>query len=98
MKKLILLCTLLIAGCATNKTFEAIGGSKADATIKLAYEYGVFEKPVVNWDLADSTARQRCAAWGYKNAQRFTTTNHCISYNGYGNCIRTQVNVVYQCL
>ncbi|MFA6301658.1 MAG: YecR family lipoprotein [Legionella sp.] len=99
MKKLLLICALLLAGCATTKTMQAIGGSKADATVKLAYRYGLFEKPMVDWNLADKTATQRCAAWGYKKAERFGgSQKSCLAYNGYGNCVEAQVSVTYQCI
>jgi hypothetical protein len=98
MKKIFLICTLALTGCATPVTLQAISGSKSDATVKLAYQYGLFEKPIVNWDLAATTAKQRCSAWGYKNAEKFGgSEEHCLSYNGYGDCINMQVNVTYQC-
>ncbi len=88
----------LLAGCATQKIPQATGGSKADGTINLAYEYGLFEEPVVDWGIATNTAIERCKAWGYKNAESFGgSQNNCLAYNGYGNCVRTQVNVTYQC-
>jgi hypothetical protein len=66
--------------------------------VKLAYEYGLFEKPIVDWNLAATTAKQRCAAWGYKNAEKFGgSENHCLAHNGYGDFTDMQVNVTYQC-
>lgn len=99
MKNLLLLCPLFLLGCTSVKTLQAVDGSKADATVKLAYEYGLFERPVVDWNSADNTARQRCAVWGYKKAERFDgTQNTCIAHNGYGDCVRVQINVTYQCV
>jgi len=98
MKKLLLFCTLALAGCTTIKTLQPISGSKADATVTLAYEYGIFENPKVDWNLANATAKSRCAAWGYRNAQAFGgVQSHCTAYDGYGGCAQQQVNVVYQC-
>jgi hypothetical protein len=92
MKKLLLLCSLVLTGCATTKTFQAIGGSKADATVKLAYQYGLFEQPVVDWSFANIIAKQRCAAWGYKNAEMFGgSQNTCLARNGYGNCLEQRI-------
>ena len=86
-----------LTGCATTKTLLPINGSKADGTVTLAYEYGAFEDPQVDWNLAKTTARARCAAWGYKNAEAFGgAQNHCTAYSEYG-CVNTQVNVIYQC-
>jgi hypothetical protein len=76
-----------------------VNGSKADATVRLAFEYGLFEKPVVDWDYANLAARRSCGAWGYKNAQMFGgSQNICLAYNGYGNCTLVQVNYTYQCI
>jgi YecR-like lipoprotein len=98
MKNLFLICTLILVGCATTKTLQAVNGSKSDGTVKLAYEYGLFEKPVIDWNLAEITAKQRCKAWGYKKAEKFGgEENKCLSYNGYGNCLEMQVNITYQC-
>ncbi|MDR3490967.1 MAG: YecR family lipoprotein [Gammaproteobacteria bacterium] len=89
--------TLALTGCATTKTLQPISGSKADGTVTLAYEYGMFESPTVDWNRANITAKQRCAAWGFNNAQAFGNgQSQCTAYNQYG-CTRQQVNVVYQC-
>lgn len=41
---------------------------------------------------------QRCKARGYSNAEPFGgTENKCVAFNGYGNCVKTRVNIVYQC-
>lgn len=98
MKNLFLLFTFFLVGCATPKTFQAIDGSKADATVKLAYQYGLFEQPIVDWKLADTTAKKHCMAWGYKNVERFGgTQNACLSYSDSGSCLTTQVSMTYQC-
>jgi|TARA_B100002003_G_C13653215_1_gene332222 uncharacterized protein YceK len=99
-----LLLTLLfvltaLAGCASVKTLQATGGSRADGTVELSYTYGMFEKPQVQWDQGLITATERCKAWGYQGAEAFGgTTSECQSYNGYGNCVRWLVTVKYQCI
>ena len=100
----ILLTTILcfivfsIQGCVTAKSLQATGGSKSDGIVELSFEYGMFEKPQVNWDEGDLIAIQRCQAWGYKSADRFGgTVESCQARNGYGNCVRTFVTVKYQC-
>jgi hypothetical protein len=62
---------LLATGCATVKTLEATGGSRSDGTVELSYEYGGFETPQVQWQQGLFTARERCAAWGYSDAEAF---------------------------
>src|SRR5690348_8046420 len=89
---------LLIAGCATNITPQATAGSKADGTVTLSYEYGMIEQPVVDWSVANKTAKERCKAWHYRNAEAFGgSQNRCLASDAYGSCGRTQVNVTYQC-
>lgn len=91
---IIFFCT----GCTTIKIPQAVGGSKSDATVKLTYEYGFFEKPEVDWDKAKLKAKVKCNAWGYSNAEPFEASqDSCIAWNGYGNCIRRAVTTTYQC-
>jgi YecR-like lipoprotein len=68
---LLLLPALLSSGCATVKTLEATGGSRSDGTVELSYEYGSLEAPQVQWEQGLVTARERCAAWGYSDAEAF---------------------------
>jgi hypothetical protein len=94
-----LMIALVIAGCATVKVPEASGGSRADATVDLSYEYGAFEKPVVQWEEAQNEARARCRAWGYKNAAPFGATKTiCNEKNNNGVCVKNFVTRTYQCL
>ncbi|MAH04932.1 MAG: hypothetical protein CL561_05205 [Alphaproteobacteria bacterium] len=97
--KLLVVCsTILVAGCATNVTPTPIGGSKADGTVTLAFQYSMFEQPVVDWPTAQVQAVSRCKAWGYKDADSFGgQQNQCLAYNGYGSCVNTQVSITYQC-
>ena len=97
--RLFFLATLvLLTGCATQKILTPTGGSKADGTVVLSYEYGMFEQPIVDHVAAQALAKKRCAAWRYKNAEAFGSgTSDCLAYNGYGNCVRQRVNVIYQC-
>lgn len=98
MRILVIFCTLILTGCTTTKYFQPIGGSKSDATVTLAYEYGLFERPSVDWNMADATATQRCKAWGFKKADRFGTQKSCRALGGYGNCNLVRVTTNYQCI
>ncbi len=90
---------ILLNGCTTNIQPVATGGSKADGTIVLSYEYGAFQKPVVDWTGADTQASERCRAWGYKSAEAFGgLQNYCLAHNSYGTCVRFRVNIPYQCI
>ena len=93
----IVACAMLVVACASNKTLQAVGGSRADGTVKLAFEYGAFQKPRVDLVAAQQTAKARCAVWGYKDAEAFGgQMSQCTASNGYG-CMRTMVTVEYQC-
>jgi len=88
----------LMSGCVSQKELVSTGGSRADGTVNLSFEYGMFEKPQVDWNQASNEAAQRCAAWGYTGAERFGGNQQkCESVNGYGDCLQWLVTVTYQC-
>lgn len=86
------------SGCAVQKVAVPMGGSRSDGTIRLGYRVAMFEKPVVDWNAAEATARQRCAAWGYSDAQAFGgSSSKCVSWDFNGACNTWEVAVEYQC-
>ena len=98
VKFLLVGVAILAGGCATQKTLEATGGSRADGVIELAFEMGGFEKPVIDWNQAQTTAVQRCNAWGYNNAERFGGQKvQCTAWY-QGSCVRQTVIIPYQCI
>lgn len=95
--KAALILAVLLCGCAVQKEWVPTGGSRADATVKMSFEYGGFEVPKVDNERADATARQKCAAWGYTDAQRFEGVERtCLASNQYG-CTYFRVTATYQC-
>jgi len=99
MKLRLFVLGILLTGCATPVTMQATGGSRSDGTVSLSYQYSIFEKPVVDSNQAQSTAKEKCALWGYSNAEPFGAgESQCEQFNSYGNCILTQVTVTYQCV
>lgn len=89
----------ILSACSSQKTLQATSGSRADGVVNLSYQVGMFEKPVIEWDQALATARKRCNAWGFADAERFGgSTPNCQRYNAYGNCLNAIVTVAYQCL
>lgn len=101
MKKLsIILIALFAVGCSSQKSFNTVGGSKSDATVKMAYEYGLFERPVVNHQEAHDKAVKRCAAWGYTGAESFDNGyKTCIAQNYQsGGCNAYRVTKEFQCI
>lgn len=91
------LIALLLQGCAAQKTMVPTGGSRADGTVKLSYEYGMFEAPKVDMAQGTVAANKRCGSWGYTGAEPFGgETRTCNSYGG-GGCNRWLVTVEFQC-
>ena len=98
MKYRILALSILLTGCAAPVTMQAVGGSRSDGTVTLAYQYGLFQRPIVDPGQAYNTAKDFCAGWGYSNAQPFGgDVSQCEQYNGNGTCLLTRVSVTYQC-
>lgn len=90
---------ICLTGCAVQKEWAATGGSRADGTVDLAYEYGAFEKPQLNDAQGVDLAASTCAGWGYAKSQPFGgNLTKCEMANAYGNCLRTLVTRKYQCM
>ncbi|WP_313281663.1 YecR family lipoprotein [Stutzerimonas balearica] len=93
------LAIIALSGCATKKDFYAMGGSRADGSVDMAYDFRPFEKPVVNQQQAYAIAKQKCSVWGYSQAEPFGgQTVNCQQRDGWGNCVAGQVIVKYQCI
>ena len=94
----VLAASVALAGCATTKSWSATGGSRADATVRLSYEYGALEKPQVNELEAQNLATARCKTWGYTGAEAFGgSTQQCNMPGGMSGCNRWLVTKEYQC-
>lgn len=52
------LAIFALSGCATRKDFYAMGGSRADGSVDMAYDFRPFEKPVVNQQQAYAIAKE----------------------------------------
>lgn len=91
--------SVALTGCAVKKDFYAMGGSRADGTVEMAYDFAPFESPKVSTDQAKSVARSKCKVWGYEDAEAFGGQRQvCNQYNGYGSCIAGNIIVQYQCI
>jgi hypothetical protein len=89
-----MILAVLVTGCATQKILQASGGSKADGTVMLTYQVGPFEQPVVDYQQALLLAKEKCRAWGYKDAEPFGAEERtCLD----GGCDFFRVDVPYQC-
>ena len=88
---------LAVSSCATDITPFATGGSKADGTVSMSYEYHDYEQPVIDWEEVDKEALSICQKWGYSNAEAFGgSTRTCVAGTQYG-CARYSVTTEYQC-
>jgi hypothetical protein len=89
---------LTFQGCAVQKQLVATGGSRADGTVKMSYEFGIFEQPVINVQQGLQSAIQRCQSWGYTGAEAFGgQTKQCNAY-GSGTCNSWLVTMEFQCI
>lgn len=100
MKKItlaVLVCALT-SGCAVKKEWSATGGSRSDGTIKLSYQYGLFEQPMVDREKGIQIASDKCKSWGYESAEAFGgVMTNCNNFTQNG-CISWLVTADYQCL
>lgn len=95
---LVLALLFIVSGCSVHKNYYATGGSRGDGAIDMAYDFEMFETPLVSSDQAKEVATQKCKVWGYESADAFGgQVENCFARNGYGNCLRGQMVVKYQC-
>lgn len=100
MRFIKLLClSVVLSGCATTqKQWVPMGGSRADGTVRLAYETHAYEKAVTDNAQGLRIARERCRSWGYEDAESFGgVSSQCQEQTTYG-CGRMVVTAEYQCL
>lgn len=99
MRIILVAVVLLISGCVVQKELIPTGGSRADGTIELSYEYTEFQTPEVNIQQGIDSARQRCIAWGYADAEPFGgQKSTCQQLGGVSGCTKTLVTIEYQCI
>lgn len=93
----LLILTSALSGCAVHKHFVPVGGSRSDGTIKMAFDHGMFENPQVDANQARALAKQRCAAWGYSDAEAFGSSMKTCIMGSSSGCNTWRVTVEYQC-
>lgn len=87
-----------LAACATTKQMAPLGGSRADGIVKLGFTHAPHETFTVNEIAALSSAKDRCRAWGYENADPFgDAVKRCISQTA-DSCTQFEVTRQYQCI
>jgi len=99
MKRLIAvaLVSVSLAACAVQTQMVPTGGSRADGTVKLSYDFGAFQVPRVDPAQGIAAATARCKAWGYTGAEAFGGGTRSCTNGSMGSCNAFRVTVEYQC-
>jgi hypothetical protein len=92
-----ILATVALAGCAVQTQMVPTGGSRADGTVKLSYDFGAFQVPKVDEAQGLAAATGRCKAWGYTGAEAFGGGTRTCTNASMGSCNAFRVTVEYQC-
>ena len=98
---LTIIATVVLSACQTaNPNWVAVGGSRADGTVKIAYEQPEMSQASPSMDAGKRLAAQRCQRWGYQDAEAFGgATRRCIRSPGFWtNCMTYQITFEYQCI
>lgn len=111
MRKLMFLLALTLvvalgAGCAkpVHKDWMAVGGSRSDATIKMAYVWNPqTEKPETSQEQAINLASEKCRTWGYDAAEPFgAALSKCtqMQFQPFVGmvCLQMQAESEFQCI
>lgn len=89
---------MVLAACSTNKILTPTGGSRSDGTVEMSYQYGAFERPVIDFNSARVAAEQKCRAWGYSSAEPFGgERRQCQAPDPNIGCAAWFVSMTYQC-
>lgn len=86
---------IVLSGCQVPKYLSVLNGSKSDGTLTMSFDYGGFQKPVVQWKDANERADNYCKQWGYSGHQWFDPQTTVLYVNGYGQPIGWRV--IYKC-
>lgn len=84
-------------GCSVQKQLIATGGSRSDGIVKMSFEYGLFEIPKLNEQQGLDSAKQRCEAWGYADAEPFGGATKICTNPTRNGCAKWLVTIEYQC-
>jgi YecR-like lipoprotein len=86
-----------LAACTTYKVWSESDSDQAQGTVTLSYEYRKFESPQVDERAGLSMARDHCADWGFKSAQRKGEDRVCTEGEAR-DCKKWRVLREYRCL
>ena len=98
---LAMVATVVLSACQTaNPNWVAVGGSRADGTVKIAYEQPEMSQASPTMEVGRQLAAKRCQRWGYQDAEACGgATRQCIRSPGFWtNCMTYQVTFEFQCI
>lgn len=88
---------LNLVACATSPNWGVSGGDRSGGLVRVSYEYPEFQQPAVSDEQAKRIAQNRCAGWGYDDAELIAgQTRQCSNMEG-ANCDLWTVTREYQC-
>src|SRR5690242_15410845 len=93
----VLAAAAALVACTTYKLWTESASDSDLGIVQLSYEYRKFENPQVDERAGISMARERCAGWGFKSAQRKGEDRQCIEGLAT-DCSKWRVLREYQCL
>lgn len=97
----VMLSALALSACASPPEptdWQAIGGSRSDGTVRVAYEKHFKQRLTRNEQQAQNIAYHRCKVWGFTGAESFGgTTRTCVDRHRKGVCLVWQYVREYQC-
>lgn len=92
----LLIATLLLSGCAINKTPEIVNADPTAGVVRLGYSLLPPNSGKVDPVQTQATAVQQCQKWGYSAALPYGETKTCTVFSG-PQCLNYDVLLDYQC-
>jgi hypothetical protein len=86
-----------LAACTTYKLWTEADADPDQGLVSLSYEYRKFESPQVDERAGVEMAKERCAGWGFKNAQRKGEDRACVD-GDKSDCSKWLVTRQYRCV
>jgi hypothetical protein len=92
-----LLLATSFAGCATSQHWAVSAAERDEGLVRVSYEFPEDRDPALSDAAATRLALQRCAGWGYDDAEPIAGQLRQCSNMDRGNCDLWKVTREYQC-
>lgn len=93
----LLLLAATVTGCATERHWAVSGSERDEGLVRVSYEFPEDRDPALSDAAAARLALQRCAGWGYDDAEPIAGQLRQCSSMEKGNCDLWKVTREYQC-